>query len=249
MNFDELLASQAGRFTRGQARACGFSAYRIGRRVESGESSRTWPGACPPCCAGLARVTGMGGAVVGRTRATFAGPSAARRHGFEIPDRRPCIVVPPSRRPDVPDGVVVLRRDLPDRDVVIREDYLLTGRDCTVIDSALLLAEQEAMRFVERALQRSWTSYPELTWRVQQAVGRRGVEPGQRCPGSWIGSAFGQRAPTRRGTSPAGSARMVVQLPRHGPIRADPRCRIPCDQAGHRTGRSSVACRPRSVPA
>jgi very-short-patch-repair endonuclease len=31
------------------------------------------------------------------------------------------------------------------------------------------------MRFVERALQRSWTSYDELTWRVQEAVGRRGV--------------------------------------------------------------------------
>jgi very-short-patch-repair endonuclease len=177
MTFDELLANQAGRFTRGQARSSGFSAYRIGRRVDSGEwrvvRGRVLALAAVPDSLESREWEALLSAGPG---ATFAGPSAARRHGFEIPDRRPCIVVPPSRRPDVPDGVVVLRRDLPDRDVVIREDCLLTGRDCTVIDSALLLAEQEAMRFVERALQRSWTSYPELTWRVQQAVGRRGVE-------------------------------------------------------------------------
>jgi hypothetical protein len=71
---------------------------------------------------------------------------------------------------------VLLRRELPDRDTVVRDDYLLTGRECTVIDCALLLDERPAMRFVERALQKSWISYDELVLRVQLATGRRGVE-------------------------------------------------------------------------
>lgn len=177
MTFDELLARQEGRFTRGQARSGGFSAYRIGRRIEAGEwrvvSGRVLALVAVPDSLESQEWEALLSAGPG---ATFAGPSAGRRHGFEISDARPCLLVPPARRPDVPDGVVVLRRELPDRDVVVREDCLLTGRDCTVIDCALLLEERAAMRFVERALQRSWISYEELTWRVQLSVGRRGVE-------------------------------------------------------------------------
>lgn len=104
----------------------------------------------------------------------FAGPSAARRHSFEISDVRPCVLVPPDRHPDVPAGVIVLRREPSAFDIVAREDCFLTGRDCTVIDCALLLDEPAAMRFVERALQKAWiSSYEELTLRAQEAVGRR----------------------------------------------------------------------------
>lgn len=177
MTFEELLASQAGRFTRGQARSGGFTAYRIGRRIEAGEwrvirgrvlalgaipdslESREWE-------AFLSAGPG----------ATFAGPSAGRRHGFEITDARPCILVPPSRRPDVAAGVVVLRRELSDCDVLVRNDCLLTSRASTVIDCALLLDEHPAMRFVERALQPNWISYEELARRVQLAVGQKGVQ-------------------------------------------------------------------------
>ena len=37
MTFEQLLATQAGRFTRGQALRGGFSSYRISHRIESGE--------------------------------------------------------------------------------------------------------------------------------------------------------------------------------------------------------------------
>jgi very-short-patch-repair endonuclease len=177
MTFEELLATQAGRFTRGQARAGGFSAYRIGRRIESGEwrvvRGRVLALVAVPDSLESHDWAALLSAGPG---ATFAGPSAARRHSFEISDSRPCILIPPSRRVDVPAGVVLLRRELPDCDTVVRDDYLLTGRECTVIDCALLLDERPAMRFVERALQKSWISYDELTLRVQLAVGRRGVE-------------------------------------------------------------------------
>jgi Uncharacterized protein conserved in bacteria len=178
MTFEELLARQSGRFTRGQARSGGFSAYRIGRRIESGEWRvvRGWVLALAAVPDSL-EAREWEALLSAGPGATFAGPSAGRRHSFEIADPRPCIVVPPWRRPDVPDGVMVLRRELPDNDVVVREECLLTGRDSTVIDCALLLDEAAAMRFVERSLQRSWiSSYEELTWRVQHAVGRRGVE-------------------------------------------------------------------------
>src|SRR4051794_11527424 len=176
MSFDELVARQSGRFTRRQARHGGFSTYRIGRRIEAGEwrvvngrvlalvavpdslESREW-----------AALLSAG------PLATFAGPSAARRHGFEISDDRACVLVPRSRHPDV-SGAVVLRRTLPDIDVVVRDDCRLTSRGCTVVDCALLLSERTAMRFVERALQRGWISYEELTFRVQRCSGRHGVE-------------------------------------------------------------------------
>jgi very-short-patch-repair endonuclease len=175
---DELLARQAGRFTRGQARSNGFSAYRIGRRVESGEwrvvRGRVLALAAVPDTLASREWEAMLSAGSG---AAFAGPSAARRHRFEISDNRPCILIPPDRHVDVPDGVVVLRRELPHHDIVVRDDYTLTGRDATVIDCALLLPDRQAMRFVERALQKSWiSSYQELTWRTHEAVGCRGVE-------------------------------------------------------------------------
>jgi hypothetical protein len=177
MNFDELPARQAGRFTRGQARSGGFSAYRISRRIESGEW-RVVRGRVLALCAVPDSLEPREWEAIlsAGSGATFAGPSAARRHSFEISDARPCILVPPSRRAELPDGAVLLRRELPDRDTVVRDDYLLTGRECTVIDCALLLDERTAMQFVERALQKSWISYDELTLRVQRAVGRRGVE-------------------------------------------------------------------------
>jgi very-short-patch-repair endonuclease len=174
---DELLARQSGRFTRGQARSGGFSAYRIGRRIESGEwrvvHGRVLALAAVPDSLESREWEALLSAGSG---ATFAGPSAARRHGFEVSDNRPCILVPPDRHADLPDGVVVLRRQLARHDLVVRDDYALTGRDATVIECALLLDEREAMRFVERALQRSWiSSFQELIWRTHEAVGRPGA--------------------------------------------------------------------------
>ena len=64
----------------------------------------------------------------------------------------------------------------PDIDLVVRDDCRLTSRGCTVVDCALLLGERAGMRFIERALQRDWISYEELTFRVQRCIGRHGVE-------------------------------------------------------------------------
>ena len=197
MTFDELLARQSGRFTRGQARTGGFSAYRIGRRIESGEwrvvHGRVLALAAVPDSLPSREWVALLSAGPG---ATFAGPSAARRHSFEISDARPCVLVPPDRRPDVPDGVVVLRRELPIVDIVAREDCLLTGRDCTVIDCALLLDEPAAMRFVERALQ-SPGSLP--TRSSPCAPRRRSVDVGR---SSWSPSS-GRSGPERTRTPSA----------------------------------------------
>jgi very-short-patch-repair endonuclease len=173
--FNDLVAAQAGRFTRGQAHEADFSSFRISRRIDAGEwrvvrgrllaisavpdslESREWE----------ALLSAGPGAV-------FAGPSAARRLSIEVPDRRPCVLVPPSRRPDVP-GAVVLRQDLDDNDLLVRDDCLLTGNALTVVECALLLDEPAAMMFLERALQRHWISFDELTLRVCLATGRHGA--------------------------------------------------------------------------
>ncbi len=57
----------------------------------------------------------------------------------------------------------------------MRDDCLLTGRACTVVDSALLLEKPQALAFVERALQRNWITFDELVRRCHLAVGRPGV--------------------------------------------------------------------------
>lgn len=175
MSFVDQVAAQSGRFTRGQARAGGFSSYRIRRRIETGEwrvvRGRVLAMVVVPDTLEAREWEALLSAGPG---ATFAGPSAARRHLFEVPDGRACILVPPARRPDVPEAVV-LRRALPGHDVIVHDNCLLTGRECTVVDCALLLDQRQAMRFVERALQQDWISFDELTWRVQLAVGRRGI--------------------------------------------------------------------------
>ena len=177
MHFDELIAAQAGRFTRGQATVAGFSSFRIARRIERGEwrvvRGRVLALVAAPESADARDWEALLSAGPG---AVLAGFSAARHHGMDPLDRRSCVLVPRPRRVDLPPGVLVLRRSLDRDDLVIREDVMLTGQACTVIDCAFLLDEQLAARFLDRALQRRWITFDELTRRVQLASGRRGVQ-------------------------------------------------------------------------
>jgi very-short-patch-repair endonuclease len=175
VDFGELIASQAGRFTRGQALAAGFSTYRISRRLESGEwrAVRGWVLALASSPASddarewEALLSGGPGAML-------AGPSAARHLGMQPPVSRPCIVVPPSRHLRLPD-VTVLRAAVPDHDILFLDGLLLTCRARAVTDCVFLFAEEQALAFAERSLQRRWISFEELRLRIISATGRRDI--------------------------------------------------------------------------
>jgi very-short-patch-repair endonuclease len=206
MQFDELVAAQAGRFTRGQAIAAGFSSFRIARRIERGEwrvvRGRVLAVVAAPPSSDARDWEAILSAGPGAVLAAF---SAARNYGMDPPDARSCILVPRPRRLDVPTDVIVLRRSLGRDDLVIRDDVMLTGQECTVVDCAFLLDEQRAMPFLERALQRRWISFDDLTRRVQLASGRRDV---QKVVRSIRALGSGARSDAER--------RLVSGLRRHG---------------------------------
>jgi hypothetical protein len=169
-----LAEGQRGLFTRTQARACGYSAYRVRRRVELGD----WRVVLGPVFAfrGASRTPGLldvaaGLAVPG---AVLAGPSAARVHGMPVDDRGPWIAVPVTDRPRV-SGLGVLRERLSRYDVHLIGGLPVTSRPRTVFDCLRILPDAQALDLLDRALQQRWIALDDLTGRVRAFAGRHGV--------------------------------------------------------------------------
>jgi hypothetical protein len=170
-----LAADRSGLFTRDQARACGFSAYQIRRRVRDGE----WRWVLGPVlsAAGLrptphlrdaAAQLAIGGSVL-------AGPSAARRHGIVVRDPHCYLATGPGERGRLP-GVRLLRDTLLPTDIVIVDGVLVTDRARTVFDCLRVLPDPDAVDLLGRALPAGWISAPELAERVHLFAGRRGAK-------------------------------------------------------------------------
>jgi very-short-patch-repair endonuclease len=173
--FTALVREQAGAFTRAQARAAGFSAYRVSRRLRSGEwlevNRRVL---VVNGAADRAETLDWAGLLAGGPGATLGGPSAARRLGLEVPLTGACVVVPPHRHVSVP-GVRVVRDTVDDADVLLLDGALVTNAPRTVLDCLRLLPERRALAYLDRALQRGWIDAADLSRRVQPSCGRRGA--------------------------------------------------------------------------
>jgi very-short-patch-repair endonuclease len=169
-----LALRQDGLFTRGQARACGLSAYQIRQRIHTGQwqrvvgwvlASATLP--VTPAVRDRAVQLAVPGSVL-------AGPSAARRWDLGVRDDRIFIVVPVHANPD-PVGAILLHEDLDKHDVGVAEGAVVTSRARTVFDCLRLLPARAALDLLDRALQRGWTHPDDLVERLCDRVGCRGT--------------------------------------------------------------------------
>jgi hypothetical protein len=174
-----LLARQAARqdglFTRAQALACGFSAGQVRRRLQSGR----WQAVLGPVLApngarptaelrDLAALLAVAGSVL-------AGPSAARRHGIPVADRRSWLIVRSGTRARLP-GVRLLAEDVPTRDVVIVGGRPVTGVARTVFDCLRALPDEEAGQLLALARAAGWITAEQLAEQLHRFAGRRGAK-------------------------------------------------------------------------
>ena len=169
-----LASRQFGLFTRAQARACGYSAYQIQRRLRIGDWQVVLGSTL--AAAGL-RVTP---AVLDRAAqmsvpgSTLAGPAALRTWKIIVPDERPHLYVGRHGGSRIP-GVRLLYETPDPHDVFLYQGLPATKLAASVVDCLRLLPESAAMSLVDRALQRGWLSLDELILRAGARVGRPGA--------------------------------------------------------------------------
>jgi very-short-patch-repair endonuclease len=170
----ERVGAQGGLFTRRQARSCGYSDFQISRRVAAGE----WRTVIGPVLAHAGRPTTPlvrdRAASLAAPWAVLSGPSAARRYGVEVADRRTFVTTDPARRLRLP-GIVIHREPLPDDDIVFADGMLLTTRDRAIFDCLRWLPATDARDLLDRALQQRWTDLAGLAARVHRFAGRPGI--------------------------------------------------------------------------
>jgi hypothetical protein len=199
-----IARRQGGLFTRAQARACGFSAAQVRRRLGTG----AWIAVRGPVLAeaGLPMTLGLADraaqlALPGSVLAAF---SAARAWNMPVPDRGPHLIV--GRRTEATlAGVRVMRAVLDRYDVGVLNGVPLTMRARTVVDCLRLLDDGAATDLLDRALQRGWIRLDELVERARGLAGRRGAPRLARLVGA-VGA----------GTRSAAERRMVELLVRGG---------------------------------
>jgi hypothetical protein len=73
-------------------------------------------------------------------------------------------------------GVRLLRGRLPDSGLTTINGVLLTSRSRTVVDCLRVLAEREAVEFLERSLQAGWITPDALADRVHRFAGQHGAK-------------------------------------------------------------------------
>jgi very-short-patch-repair endonuclease len=169
-----LAARQQGLFTRAQARACGYSAYQVRRRLGTGEWVRVlgWVLAV----AGIRVSVGLRDRAAGLAvpGSVLAGPSAARLHGMPVPATIPCLAVGRGGKP-YRMRLSLLRDPVNEGDLQLLGGVLVTGPARTVFDCARLLPDAAALDLLDRALQQRWTTLEDFSSRVRGFVGRHGA--------------------------------------------------------------------------
>jgi len=183
-------------FTRAQARASGYSAYQIRRRIAAGE----WLPVLGPVLAERGRPLTVRlrdrAATLAVPGSLLAAASAARQWGIDVPDRRQYLWVG-RRRPEPLPGVRYLRDPLQRIDISTQDGLRLTAPGRTVFDCVRFLADEPAQRLLDRALQVGWLSAEDFAARVIAHAGRRGaprLARLSRAAGSGARSAAERRA-------------------------------------------------------
>lgn len=177
MNEDRLhriAARHLGLFTRAEAARCGFSPYQVRRRIRSGAwvvvqgkvLAHRGRQLTPTVLAAAAHLAVPGSVV--------AGPSAALWYGLPVSAGVRWLWTGPNGR-GVEPGVRLLRDPLATADIRRADGIPITGPGRTVFDCLRILPEDDAMRLMDRAIQRGWTTFGELVWRMRDHAGRRGA--------------------------------------------------------------------------
>lgn len=189
-----LAAARFGLFTRAQALACGYSAYQIRRRLQTGEWQRVLGSTL--AFAGL-RVTALIRDRAGQLavpRSVLAGPSAARLHGMPVADTGQYLYVGRHGCSRV-QGVRLLYELPSPRDIQRDQGQPVVCRALAVVDCLRLLGWTEAVALADRALQQRWITMAELRARVTDRFGRPGAPQLSRLMRLMGG---GERAPSER---------------------------------------------------
>jgi very-short-patch-repair endonuclease len=172
----DVAAAQAGVFSRLQARQAGWSAWRIRRKVETGEWCELYGGRA--LVASTASVTLRGwdhaALLACGDGSVLAGPSAGRWFGMGTTWPQPTVLVDPTTR-RLPGGITLIRDRLDTADLVFVDDTAVTSRARTVIDCLRLLPEPNGRTLLDRALQQGWVTFEQLVERTHRLTGRRGT--------------------------------------------------------------------------
>jgi very-short-patch-repair endonuclease len=170
-----LAADQSGLFTRQQALASGYSSYQVRQRLRSGQWHQVLGGVLTAHAVGPTHGLRDRAALLAIDGAALAGPSAARRHGIATPDHHTYVAVDADYHHNLP-GVRLLRGRVSDSDLTTINGVLLTSRDRTVVDCLRVLAEREAVEFLEHSLQAGWITPDALADRVHRFAGQHGAK-------------------------------------------------------------------------
>jgi len=171
---DKRAIQQLGLFTRAQARACGFTNRQIGRRQREGDWVEVRRGILAERGLPLTPMVHDVAIQLAVPAAVLAGPSAIRWHGIEVPSADTVIALDQTRHAR-PSGVTVFREPIPDDDVCVLGDVCLTTLERAVFDCARVLPDVAALALLEQALERGWSSVPQLADRMGRFTNRRGA--------------------------------------------------------------------------
>jgi very-short-patch-repair endonuclease len=169
---DAHAATQHGLFTRAQALSCGYSRARIRTKCSDDDwvvvvrdvyADRGLP--ITPYVRDTAAQLALPGSVL-------AGPSAARRHGIDVPNAGTFVAL--RRRIQVR-HVQLLHEDLLPSDICQLDGAKATTPERTIYDCARLLPDATAEPLLTTALQEGWTTMPDLATRIRAATGRHGT--------------------------------------------------------------------------
>lgn len=183
-----MAARQLGLFTRAQAMECGYSAFQIRRRLRAGD----WQHVCGAVLAFRGRqVTAPVWAAAAHLAvpgSVIAGPSAALWYNLPTGTTTRWLWVGPSGRSSLT-GTTLLRDPLEPEDVRIADGMRITCPARTVVDCMRVLPDTDALRLMDRALQRGWISVGELKRRVRERAGRHGTPRLARFVGAATGGS------------------------------------------------------------
>lgn len=105
--------------------------------------------------------------------AVLGGPTAAKRFGLMPEAERIYVAAPTKRR--APRGVTILRGRLAADDVVRTGGWPMTAPVRTVVDCMRVLADDDATKVLERALERRLVTPEQVERKVAERKGMRGA--------------------------------------------------------------------------
>lgn len=170
-----VAATQAGVFTRAQARAAGWSAKQEARLVRRGDWVRVVGNAYVRAGTPVGLVARATAAYL-RTGGVLSHRSAAVLWQLPVADDgRVHVTVRPQDNPRLPGLVAYRRHPIDDADLALVDGVLVTSFERTLVDCLGTLPPRQALHLLDRALLRRWVEPADLAARIRVSTGLRGT--------------------------------------------------------------------------